>query len=154
MATTVSITTTAQAPQSACLDYRDAIKAARVTCPRPDVAGAPLRRYVAMACEADTKHARNDFWRIVVASGDAVRFDRFLDPDCHTPYQFSHETRAGTALVWLSHLQGHDAQRHGLWAVWSSMTQDGKRAWVRRRRYLLRGLLKAAAAYTAARNAI
>lgn len=154
MAIAVNITTAAQAPHGACIDYRDAIMAARTPLPRPDVLGAPIRRLVAVACTADAVHASSDFWRIVNASGDAIRFDRFRDPDCHTPYAFRHEALAGVALNWLSHLQGHDSNRRGKWSLWASMTLDEKRAWVRRRRHLVHGLLKAAKAYTAARNAI
>lgn len=154
MANAVNITTAAQAPHGACIDYRYAIAAARTPLPRPDDSGEPLRRFVAVACTADAVHACSDFWRIVHDSGDAVRFDRFRDPDCHTPYAFRHEVLAGVALNWLSHLQSHDADRRGQWSLWPSMTLDEKRAWVRRRRYLVHGFLKAAAAYTAARNAI
>ena len=154
MATAVNITTTAQAPHGACLDYRYSIMAARTPLPRPDISAAPIRRFVAAACTADAKHARNDFWRIVNTSGDAIRFDRHLDPDCYAAFSFPHERAAGVALNWLSHLQGHDAGRRGQWSLWASMKLDEKRAWVRRRRYLVHGLIKAAAAYTAARNAI
>lgn len=154
MATNFNITTTAQAPHGACIDYRYAITAARVPLPRADVSGGPVRHLVAVACTADAVHACSDFWRIVHASGDAVRFDRFRDPDCHIPYAFRHEVLAGVALNWLSHLQTHDTDRRGQWSLWASMTLDEKRAWARRRRYLVHGLLTAAAAYTAARNAI
>lgn len=73
MANAVNITTIAQAPHGACLDYRYAITAARTPLPRPDVSGEPIRRFVAVACTADAVHACSDFWRIVHDSGDAAR---------------------------------------------------------------------------------
>lgn len=151
MAIAANITTTAT---TAPADYRDTIAAARVALPRPDISAAPVRRFVSIACTADADHARRDFWRIAHDTGDAARFDRFRDPDCHTAFALPHERAAGVALNWLSHLQGHDGRRSGKWADWSSMTRDEKCAWARRRRYLLGGLIRAAAAYTAARNAI
>lgn len=152
MAITVNITQPAKGAPPA--DYRDTISATRVALPRPDISAAPVRRFVSIACTADADHARRDFWRIAHDTGDAARFDRFRDPDCHTAFALPHERAAGVALNWLSHLQSHDADRAGLWSLWASMTLDEKRAWARRRRYLVHGLLQAAAAYTAARNAI
>ena len=152
MAIAFNITTTTKAAPPA--DYRDTIAAARVALPRPDVSAAPVRRFVSVACTAEAEHARIDFWRIANTSGDAIRFDRFRDPDCHTAFALPHERAAAIALNWLSHLQAHDADRHGKWSSWSSMTRNEKCAWARRRRYLVHGLIRAAAAYTAARNAI
>ena len=70
-------------------------------------------------------------------------------------------TRPGQgALVWLSHLQGHDNDRHGPSLVrdrlerWNRWDRTIKADWLRRRRYLVHGLTRAANAYRAARASL
>lgn len=129
------------------------IKAARTALPSHTLTGVPLRRFVSAVCTAEVEHARNDFWHIVHRISAAARFDRFRDPDCDAQFRLSHEVRAAAALNWLSHLQTHDSDRHGPWARWQSMSYSDRCAWVRRRRYLLGGLIRAFHGYTAARGA-
>jgi hypothetical protein len=129
------------------------IKAARTALPSHTLTGVPLRRFVSAVCSAEVEHARNDFWSIVHRMGAVGLFDRYRDPDCDAQFRLSHEVRAAAALNWLSHLQTHDSDRHGPWARWETMGYDGRCAWVRRRRYLLGGLIRAFQGYTAARAA-
>lgn len=129
------------------------IRAARTALPSHTLAGVPLRRYVSAVCTAEVEHARDDFWHIVHRINAVGLFDRWRDPDCDSPFRLSHEVRAAAALNWLSHLQTHDSNRHGPWERWSRWTRDERIAWLRRRRYLLGGLIRAFRAYTAARAA-
>lgn len=139
-------------------DYRDAIWAHRVALPSHELQDIPVRRFVASACAAEVKHARNDFLRVIYSIGVSAYFYGEVDPGVE--YRYAHEARAGEALIWLSHLQGHDNDRHGLnkrldhlerWNRWDRAT---KAEWLRRRRKLLHGLIRAAAAYRAARASI
>lgn len=127
------------------------IAAARTALPSHTLAGVPLRRFVSAVCTAEVEHARADFWHIVHRLGAVGLFDRHRDPDCEAQFRLPHEVRAAAALNWLSHLQTHDSDRHGPWARWQTMGYAGRCAWVRRRRYLLAGLIRAFRAYTAAR---
>jgi hypothetical protein len=69
-------------------------------------------------------------------------------------FRLPHEARAGEALIWLSHLQPHDSDRRGPWARWGRWDRSAKADWLRKRRELLHGLIRAAAAYRAARASI
>lgn len=97
------------------------------------------------------QHADAQFWQLVRAcSADAV-IDRFETPDIAANYRLPHERCAGTALAWLSHLQSHDGDRRGPWQCRSGLSHPRKAAWLRRRRELLHGLLRAVTEYRAAR---
>jgi len=133
-------------------DYRDLIKAARTALPSHELAGVPIRRFVSAVCTAEVEHARRDFALIVSRLNAGALF--YDDSDAHARYRLPHEVHAGAALVWLSHLQAHDGDRHGPWARWNTMDGEARRWWVRRRRELLHGLMRAAAAYRAARAAL
>lgn len=133
-------------------DYRDAIWAHREPLPSHELLNVPVRRFVAAACAAEVRHARNDFLRVIYGIKVSPYFYGEVDPD--VPYRYAHEARAGEALVWLSHLQVHDSDRRGPWCRWGYMSAEGKRHWLQERRRLLHGLIRAAAAYRAARASI
>ena len=152
MATFQGITPTPTAAPSG--DYRAAVKATRTALPSHALEGVPVRRLVASVCAAEVEHSRNDFWRIAHRMGVAGLFDRYADPDCDAAFRLPHEAQAAAALVWLSHLQAHDADRRGPHASWGRMSRAAKAAWLRRRRYLVHGLIRVAGAYLAARAAI
>jgi hypothetical protein len=136
-------------------DYRDAIRAGRKPLPSHDLQDVPLRRFVASACQAEVDHAHRDFRQVVAA----LNFGGFFydDPDAHAAFRFSHEAKAGAALMWLAALQSHDNDRHGASIVrdylerWNRWSRADKAEWLQRHRTLLRGLIKAANAYRAAR---
>jgi hypothetical protein len=155
MATSFNITLTADADglraAAAAIGIRPTIKAARVAMPYPDVKAAPLRRFVSIACTMEVQHAKADFWRLAHELKAASLFDSHVEPDADTGFRLPHEARAGEALIWLSHLQAHDSDRHGPWSRWGYLSLEGKRRWMQERRRILHGLLKAAAAYRAAR---
>lgn len=152
--TSLQIALAAPAPAiPAAAGVRSIIKAARVAMPAPDLAPAPVRAFVATVCTAEVTHAAADFWSIVHRIKAAGSFDAYADPDCHTAFRLPHEAHAGAALNWLQHLQSHDGDRRGPWARWDGLSIEGKREWLARRRYLLRGLLRAANAYRNARKA-
>ncbi len=158
MATSFNITLPADADglraAAAAIGIRPAIKAARTAMPYPDVTAAPLRRFVSIACTMEVQYAKADFWRLTHELNAAACFDARVEPDADTGFRLPHEARAGEALIWLSHLQAHDSDRHGPWSRWGHLSTEGKRRWLRERRRILRGLLKAAAAYRAARASI
>lgn len=132
----------------------DAIRRERRPLPPHDLVGINLRRWAAAVCHAEVKHADGDFWRVVHSLGLAGMFDRHDDPDASARYRLPHEVHAGAALVWLSHLQTHDSDRHGPWARWERWNRQQRVAWLRRRRYLLHGFLKLARTYQQARREI
>ena len=136
------------------LGIRAAIKAARQPRPYPDVKAAPVRRFVSIACTMEVQHAKADFDRLVTAMGAASAFDAEFEWYADAAFRLPHEARAGEALIWLSHLQTHDSDRHGPWERWSRMAPEGRSEWLARRRTLLHGLIRAAAAYRAARASI
>ncbi|OYZ90445.1 MAG: hypothetical protein B7Y08_29825 [Rhodospirillales bacterium 24-66-33] len=134
--------------------YRIAIRDARTPLQAPDFASTPLRRFVANVCTVEVRHAEAQFWQLARACGADAVIDRFETPDIASTYRMPHERCAGTALVWLAHLQTHDGDRRGPWECWSGLSRPRKAAWLRRRRELLHGLLRAAAEYRAARAAL
>jgi hypothetical protein len=118
---------------------RAIIRAVRTALPGPDLSPQPVRAFVARACTAEVKHARNDFWTIVHRLNAASMFDRHRDPDCDVAFRLPHEIHAAAALNWLAHLQTHDSDRHGLWARWEQWDRERRVCWLRRRRELLHG---------------
>ncbi|MGQ3300174.1 hypothetical protein [Reyranella sp.] len=134
--------------------YRVAIREARTPLQAPDFASTPLRRFVANVCTAEVQHADAQFWQLARACGADAVIDRFETPDIAATYRLPHERCAGRALVWLGHLQSHDSQRRGPWESWSGLSRPRKAVWLRRRRELLHGLLKAISEYRAARAAL
>lgn len=142
--------------QAACAarGYRAAIREARTPLQAPDFAATPLRRFVANVCTAEVQHADAQFWQLARACGADAVIDRFETPDIAATYRLPHERCAGRALVWLSHLQTHDSQRRGPWEVWTGFSRPRKAVWLRRRRELLHGLLRAVGEYRAARAAL
>jgi len=136
------------------IGIRAAIKAARQPRPYPDVKAAPVRRFVSIACTMEVQHAKSDFDRLVSAMGATGAFDAEFERHADVAFRLPHEARAGEALLWLSHLQAHDSDRRGPWERWSRMSPEGKSNWLARRRTLLHGLIRAAAAYRAARASI
>lgn len=131
--------------------YRVAIWEARTPLQAPDFASAPIRRFVANVCTAEVQHADAQFWQLARACGPDAVIDRFETPDIAATYRLPHERCAGRALARLTHLQTHDSDRRGPWECWSGLSRSRKAAWLRRRRELLHGLLRAAAEYRAAR---
>src|SRR5688572_1779525 len=127
MATSVNITASVDRDSlraaASSIGIRAAIKGARVAMPYPDVKAAPVRRFVSIACTAETEHAKADFWRLVHLLGAAPCFDHRDEPNADAGFRLPHEARAGEALVWLSHLQAHDSGgRHGAWSRWAIMS--------------------------------
>jgi hypothetical protein len=135
-------------------DYRDAIRAGRKPLPSHALTDVPVRRLVASVCQAEVNHSQNDFWQVV--DGINTRGLYYGETGADASFRFPHEARAGEALVWLSHLQGHDNDRHGPSLVrdrlerWNRWGHVCRAEWRQRRRYLLHGLIRAAAAYRAA----
>lgn len=132
--------------------------ARRPLLPRPSPAGSWRARAVA-ACDAEAAHGRADFWRCVHALGLAGRFDRD-DPSVawgghEAPYLLAHEAQAAAALAWLAHLQAHEGDRRGPWAVlrWETASAAERGRWRARRRVLWAGWLEAVGRYRAARDA-
>ena len=127
---------------------RAIIRAARTPLPGPDLSAQPVRAFVARTCTAEVEHAEADFWWVVRRLQAEVLFDRDAEPDCEAAFRLPHEQHAGAALLWLSHLQAHASD----WTRrWRAMSPAGKRDWLRRRRYLLGGLIPTANAYRASR---
>jgi hypothetical protein len=126
--------------------------------PTHELTDVPVRRFVASACQAEIDHAYNDFWQVV--DGINARGLFYGETAADAAFRFPHEAKAGAALVWLSHLQSHDNDRHGPSIVrdflerWNRWDRARKAEWLKRRRYLLRGLIQAAADYRAARAAL
>ncbi len=136
------------------LNLADLIRRERKPLPPHDLVGCNYRAWAAAVLQAEVDHRDRDFTRVEAKLG--ISLDRWADPCLVQMGQFRHEARAGEALVWLSHLQTHDSDRHGPWARvrWAVWGVEEKRAWVRRRRYLLRGFIRAVEAYRAARAEI
>jgi hypothetical protein len=139
-------------------DYRDAICTGRKPLPSHELTDVPVRKFVASVCTAEVTHAANDFWQVV--DGINARGLFYGEKGSDAAFRFPHEARAGEALVWLSHLQGHDNDRHGPSLVrdflerWNRWDRTAKAEWLQRRRYLVHGLIRAAAAYRAARASL
>lgn len=139
-------------------DYRDAIRAGRKPLPTHALTDVPVRRFVASVCQAEVTHASNDFWQVV--DGINARGLFYGETGADAGFRFPHEARAGEALLWLSHLQSHDNGRHGPSMVrdflerWNRWDRAAKAEWLKRRRYLVHGLIRAAAAYRAARASL
>jgi hypothetical protein len=157
-------TTLASAPQEAepspkrgvVIPFRrslaDRIMARRTILPSHELERVPVRRFVSAVCTAEVEHANREFQRITAdLHASAVFYD---DPGAEARFRLPHEARAGEALVWLSHLQAHDRDRRGPWASWNTMRHHERVRWLATRRKLLHGLIRAAAAYTAARAAL
>jgi hypothetical protein len=151
--TTVTPAIDALRANAATMGIAATIRAARVTLPYPDVKAAPVRRFVSIACTAEVKHAEADARRPACDLSAGGYFDPrngCTPADFHMP----HETRAGVALVWLTHLQTHDSDRRGPWSRWERWDHASKAEWLQRRRYLVHGLIAAANAYRAARASL
>jgi hypothetical protein len=139
-------------------DYRDAIRAGRKLLPSHELTDVPVRKFVASVCQAEINHAVDDFWQVV--DGINARGLFYGETGADAAFRFSHEARAGEALVWLSHLQGHDNDRHGPSLVrdflerWNRWDRTRRAEWLQRRRYLVHGLIRAAAGYRAARASL
>ena len=117
-------------------DYQDAIRAGRKPLLSHELRDVPVRRFVGI-------NARGLFYG---------------ETEADAGFRFPHEARAGEALMWLSHLQGHDNDRHGPSLVrdflerWNRWDHSRKADWLQRRRYLVHGLIRAASAYRAERG--
>jgi len=111
------------------------------------------RQWAAAALQAELTHATDDFWRAAHALGLGLLYDRYQRDGEAAPFRLAHEALAGTAALWLIHLQAHDSDRRGPWARWKIMTSAERIAWALRRRALLHGFLRATRAYEAARSA-
>jgi hypothetical protein len=132
-----------------------AIRRARRPLPPHALDGAHYRRWAAAACAAEAKHAADDFWSIVYRLGLAARFDRDDGFGGHeAPFRFAHETHAFAALSWLSHLQAHESDRRGPWAVvrWNTWDARQRRQWIARRRTLWSGFVRQVERYREARR--
>lgn len=64
----------------------------------------PLRHWAQAVCEAETAHARAEFWQVARDLKVAGAFDRYLEPACHEGTMLAHERKAGQVLNWLTHL--------------------------------------------------
>jgi hypothetical protein len=134
------------------MDTADAaIRRERRPLPARDRDRTHYRRWAAAVLQAELKHATDDFWRAAHALGFGLLYDRYQRDGEAAPFRLPHEALAGTAALWLIRLQAHDSDRHGPWARWKIMTGAERIAWVRRRRALLHGFLRATRAYQAAR---
>ena len=70
--------------------------------PGPALSGAHYRRWAAVVCAAEAKHAADDFWACVYRLGLAALFDRDDGFGGHeAPFRFAHETHAFAAVSWL-----------------------------------------------------
>ena len=117
--------------------------------------GRSFRAWAADACAAEARHATEDFWACVYRLGFAGLFDRDDGFGGHEmPYRLPHEAHACAALVWLSHLQAHEADRGGPWVGgrWETWPPPRRRAWLLRRRTLWSGFLRQVERYRAARS--
>ena len=117
-------------------------------------ARVPVRPGLLLACQAETEHARAQFWRLAYKMGLAAAFDRWLEPDSHMGALLEHERAAGWVLNVLSHLQTEE------WLIGESLAQGllrADRAYMRalfaRRLKLKLAFRQAAASYRAARKA-
>jgi hypothetical protein len=132
-----------------------AIRRERRPLPPHELDGVNYRRWAAALCGAEARHAADDFWSIVYRLGLANRFDRDDGFGGHeAPFRFAHETHAFAALSWLSHLQAHESDRRGPWAVvrWNIWDAQQRRDWFARRRTLWSGFVRQVERYRVARR--
>jgi len=131
-----------------CLSDAQRIRRERRPLPSHDLVGINYRQWIAAVCSAEIAHRREDFMRAVCRVGVFIDLG---EPIADELGQLQHEAHAGAALNWLSHLQAHDSDRHGVWARWKRW-DIGKRVWwLSRRRHLLHGFLREARKYQAER---
>ena len=139
-------------------DYKDAIRTGRKSLPSHKLTDVAVCRFVTSVCQVEVIHASNDFWQVV--DGINARGLFYGETGADAAFCFPHESRAGEALVWLSHLQSHDNDRHGPSLIrdrlerWSRWDHAAKAEWLQRRRYLVHGLIRAAIAYRATRASL
>jgi hypothetical protein len=132
-----------------------AIRRERRPLPPHELDGANYRRSAAAVCGAEARHAADDFWSAVYRLGLAARFDRDDGFGGHeAPFRFPHETHAFAALSWLSHLQAHESDRRGPWAVvrWNTWDAPQRRDWFEHRRTLWSGFVRQVERYREARR--
>ncbi|HZP98621.1 MAG TPA: hypothetical protein VFB13_03725 [Reyranella sp.] len=135
-------------------DIHTTIRNRRVALPAHDLPGQRFRPYIAAVCTAEVDHATADVRRIAHDTGAHMMFTERRDAGWEQAYFQPHEARAATALNWLSHVQAHESDARGPWARLAYSGAEYRAAWVKRYRYLLRGFIKAARAYVAARTAL
>lgn len=68
-----------------------------------DVAADSVRAWAVAACTAEVEHAERETRLLALRHG--LPHDDYLHPDWHGRFRLPHEAKAGTALVWLLHLQ-------------------------------------------------
>jgi hypothetical protein len=132
----------------------DLIRRRRRALPPAEPPAGSWRAWAAAVCQAESEHARSDFWRVVLELGLAAAHDRDDGFGGHErPFLFRHEAHAQAALSWLAHLQAHESDRRGPWAAarWEKWDAARRRRWLARRRYLWAGFLGQMRRYAAAR---
>lgn len=115
--------------------------------PAQELEGVNFRARAVAACQAEVTHRARDFARIEREQG--LSFDRNEDPRCEERGQYPHETKAATALIWLTHLQTHESEKRAPFDAkpWCEWAPAARKAWLDRRRYLWAGFLKAVRVY-------
>ncbi len=106
-------------------------------------------------CQAETEHARREFWQLARQLKVSGAFDRYLEPACHEPASLAHERKAGQVLNWLSHLSVEEteiAKSIGMGML--RRDRDYLRALFRRRLSLKQGFRKSFDEYRALRAAL
>lgn len=104
--------------------------------PSLELRGVNFRAWAVATCQAEIDHRARDFARIERAQG--LSFDRNEDPRCEERGQYTHEAKAATALIWLSHLQTHESEKRCPFDAkpWREWSPAARKAWLDRRRYL------------------
>ena len=130
----------------------DLIRHHRRPLPAPTIYIENFRARAVAICSAEVAHRSRDFLRVERALG--LSFDRWLEPDCEQLGQFPHEAHAAAALLWLSHLQTHESQKHTPWSglPFPSWREDERAAWFVKRGALWSGFLRQVERYRATRG--
>lgn len=126
----------------------------RKTLPSHDLTGQRFRRVIAATCAAEVEHATRDARLIALDTGAHLMFSERRDTGWEDRFFLPHEAKAATALNWLLHIQTHENDVRGPWKRWKTMGEESRADWRRRYRYLVKGFLRAAATYRAARASL
>ena len=135
-------------------DIHSIIASRRTALPSHELAGVPFRRWAATVCTAEVKHARDDVAAVTARLGADMLYSEHRDTAWVDGYFLPHETKAAVALNWLSHVQAHESDARGPWERLSTAGPEYRARWLARYRYLLKGFIRAAKAYRAARGSL
>lgn len=135
-------------------DIHSIIASRRTALPSHELAGVPFRRWAATVCTAEVNHARSDVAGIAAALGANALYCERRDTDWIDGYFLPHEAKAAVALNWLSQVRVHESDARGPWERKSRMTGEERAWWRARYRCLLKGFIRAAHAYRAARASL